>query len=367
MSFVRQRFRGKEVGVYNAEKAQWIIKIPPVFSFLRNSDETLNTLFSLVAISMSARGISEIFFDHSQLQDMDMGASVVLDVLAMNLEREWAGQGRHVTFAGQFPKDPFLCEVLKSMGITKHLRVAGAEPSPAAERLFVRFPLHMGYKQHGSELGGKQHRERAASDLVLYLNRCLQTASRFALKDEGQRQILRWAAEIITNAEEHSGHHQWYVIGCMTPLLSGDREATNQAVIGECQLTIFGFGKTIYESLSSPDTPEETRNQLAQLAAKHSPFFNPFLKYYHEVLGRVVTPLLGVHAGFKNLLPVLGQVEDLVTTELTKIPGASKSQLSNSQNKKPPCDQLAELRRQFFATIQKHHAEAALPAKQAHA
>lgn len=275
MRLLRETFIGKNIAISNKQKTRWVIPIPPIFSFIKNPDETLNAIYSLVDISRSDN-VSEIFLDHSELKEMDMGASVVLDVIAMNITKECSW----IRFAGAFPNDQRLRQIIKSMGITKHLGVKGAEPSKEAEALFVRFPLHSGFRQFGSELGGEQHRERAASQLVKYLNDCLAKASHFHLSDEGQSQILKWAGEIITNAEEHSGERQWYVIGCMTPVVSKRDHAPDGAiVIGECQLTIFGFGASIFESLSSDKTPEGTRNPIESLASKHTRYFNAFEKY----------------------------------------------------------------------------------------
>jgi hypothetical protein len=279
MNFLRANFSGKNIAAFDKKNSRWIISIPPIFSFIKNPDETLNTIFSLIDISMRD-DCSSIFFDHSRLKEMDMGASVVLDIVTLNLRNEWKSHGRNYRFGGQFPEDEKLCQILKSMGITKHLNIKNAEPSEAAKELFICFPLYPGFRPMGSQLDGAQHREKAATQLVTYLNRCLGMASDFEFKDEGKSQILKWAGEIITNAEEHSGHHQWYAIGCMTPLLSQQQNSPEQFVaIGECQLTIFGFGSSIYESLSSPETSQETRNQIANLAATHTTFFNKFEKY----------------------------------------------------------------------------------------
>lgn len=214
MDFLRQKFQGKNLATFDDKNSAWILTIPPVFSFIKNPQETLNTIFSLVEISKHQKISREfsMFIDHSNLKEMDMGASIALDVVAMNLRKELSMNSINSRFSGRFPQNEMLCQILKSMGITKHLNIRGAEPSEAAKHLFVRFPPHTGYCQIGSEFGGQQHREKAATHLVKYLNECLERASNFLLTDEGQSQILKWAGEIITNAEEHSGHRQWYAM-----------------------------------------------------------------------------------------------------------------------------------------------------------
>ena len=58
-----------------------------------------------------------------------------------------------------------------------------------------------------------------------------------------------------------------------------------------------------------------------------------------------------MHNDFSELLQILEQIEDLVTTELSRIPGVVKPETGST--KKYPSDRLAELRRQFFQTIHK--------------
>jgi hypothetical protein len=70
----------------------------------------------------------------------------------------------------------------------------------------------------------------------------MATAAGYGFTDIAKSHILKWSGEIITNAEEHSGANRWYTIGCMLPIASQTENPDFPFTIGQCQLTIFGFG-----------------------------------------------------------------------------------------------------------------------------
>jgi hypothetical protein len=98
-----------------------------------------------------------------------------------------------------------------------------------------------------------------------------------------------------------------------------------------------------------PHSPEDHGLWLARVS-KEIEFFKAD---YHKVHHRVVLPLQWVHSDFSDLLPILGQIEDLVTGELSKVPGIAKSEALTQQIKQTPQDHFADLRREFFQTIHK--------------
>ena len=67
--------------------------------------------------------------------------------------------------------------------------------------------------------------------------------------------------EILTNAEEHSSLKKWHIIGYLSQEgISGP---------GQCQLAIFNFGKTIYETLTEQDACDIVRGQMEKLSDLH--------------------------------------------------------------------------------------------------
>lgn len=73
MNFLRQSFQGKNLATFDDKNSMWILNIPQVFSFIKNPQETLDTIFSLVEISKHQKISREfsLFIDHAQLKEMD--------------------------------------------------------------------------------------------------------------------------------------------------------------------------------------------------------------------------------------------------------------------------------------------------------
>jgi hypothetical protein len=67
---------------------------------------------------------------------------------------------------------------------------------------------------------------------------------------------------------------------------------------------------------------------------------------------QVIEPLQWVHEDFDQLLDIRNAIQDLITTELSKIPGVAAGSADEAPAKHP-ADRLGELRRKFFQSIHK--------------
>ncbi len=229
----------------------------------------MNVIYSVVELSgrRDARGLR---FDHSKCTQMDLGASTVLDVIVLRLRREWRARGGPFGLGGVYPDDTRVRSLFQSMGMTKHLKVRGARAPEEFERDFVPFYLFSGDRKTSTKLLGGSDQELAATKLVQYLNRCFEKAG-YRLDLAGQRHVVKWVGEIITNAEEHSGRNEWFAIGYMVPPNPNTGKLIDtDTLVGECQLVIFNFGRTIFDSIIDPNTPIGTRSEISKLAATHS-------------------------------------------------------------------------------------------------
>ena len=108
------------------------------------------------------------------------------------------------------------------------------------------------------------------------------------------------------------------------------------------------FFDGIEKRLKSPNNSPAKKSGAALLQAA-SDEIETFKEQYHEVRSKIVEPLQCVHVDFAELLPILGNIEDLVTAEIVRIPGTPVPE--NGACKKCPTDRLVELRRQFYETI----------------
>lgn len=271
LEMLRSRFRGQNKAYWEPAENAWVIKIPSVFSFKENWGESLDVIYSVVQIS-TVKERRRLIFDHSDCVEISVGASMVLDIVTLELRREWAASGQTSIIGGRLPTDERTRNHLMCTGLTKQLKVRGAEAPREAEARYVMTGLISGDASTSCKLSGSSDQEKKATELALHLDKCFRRAAGYKLTRKGLREIVRWAGELIANAEEHSGRSEWFAISYMTdadPTARADYAPENAEVYC-CQLAIVGFGKSIYESLSDPNTPEQTREQIETLATELS-------------------------------------------------------------------------------------------------
>lgn len=267
LQYLRKEFQATSNLGYLKNKRSYIVTTPENFSFIHDADEAMNCIASLLAIPRNSKlkpRAKEIHIDQRRCKTIGLGATAVFDVCALLIRSEQRLRSKGYRFTGSFPDDEQVCNQVKVMGITKHLEVAGTNAPKEFEDNVVQLPLQRGRKRN-EDWKGKNDQESVSSRLAKYLNECFTTASSFSLTQSATRQILKWTGEIITNAEEHSGVDDWYAMACMLPM-----KTTSSAIIGKCELVIFGFGKSIYQTLSSSSTPQDLREQIESLVTEHT-------------------------------------------------------------------------------------------------
>jgi hypothetical protein len=264
LEFVREGFRGTNIAIKRGR--DWIIEFPENFCLISNPTETLNLLYSIVWVSRHIFRRERLFLDQIKCKRIDIGASALLDILTSELRRE-----ARCAIGGRFPLDQKACDLVQCMGITRFLGVSGVEPTPDLDSTFTKVPLMWGKKS--ISFGTDQ--ERASTKLGDYLNTVIKKVSGLTLSDEIKKAIANWAGEIITNAEEHSGRDDWYAIAYMVPSGNG----TEATALGECQLAIFGFGRSIAEGVvdTLSTLRKDVLEEMQRIAAEHtkSAFFIP--------------------------------------------------------------------------------------------
>lgn len=266
ISLLFRHMRGRNIAVFDWTADHWIVKIPEVFSLTRNAEDSLNVIYSVVQVARAKR--HQLWFDHRDCVEMGLGASAVLDIVAISLEEEWRASRSPYYIGGEHSRSQKVVNLVRCTGLTKHLNVPGQEAAPEIAARFTRTELHRGRRSSGTALKGSSDQERVASGLAKHLDLCFQRAAGYRLTRAGLRQIVRWAGEVITNAEEHSGQNEWYAISYMVPTDADNADASDAVSIGECHLVVFCFGKSLYQSLHDPNTPEDTKRQLSSLATQ---------------------------------------------------------------------------------------------------
>jgi hypothetical protein len=261
--------RGTNVAFWEPAEKAWVIKVPEIFSFARNWEATLNVIYSVVGMS-KLRDRLRLIFDHRDCLEISLGASALLDIVTIELRREWLASGESFSLAGKFPRHRKVADHLRCTGLTKSLKVRGAEPPPEIAARYLMTGLIDGHASTSRALSGSSDQEKKATDIAKHLDQCFRKGAGYKLTRKGLREIVRWAGELIANAEEHSGRNEWYAISYMTEVdesaSGGCAPAPEEVKVYCCQLAIVGFGRSVFESLSDPNTPEATREQIENLA-----------------------------------------------------------------------------------------------------
>jgi hypothetical protein len=90
----------------------------------------------------------------------------------------------------------------------------------------------------------------------------------YRLRDEQMSTLVDLIAEVLGNAEEHSGRPNtasspaWYAIGY-------HKRSADPAKGGECHIVLFNFGDSIFQSLNSPETSDMLKKEISNLADVH--------------------------------------------------------------------------------------------------
>lgn len=253
LAFCRQYLRGRNIARRGGDTQ--FISIPKVFSFLDAPEDVLDVLYSIVQ-GPSRQKCRQLFFDHRNCVEMDLGASIVMDVLAMEIRREWRIQKKARSIRGWFPKSQDVKELLEVTGIVRHLDIAPKDKRTSSK--FLHFPLYIGRVTAAKPMESADT-EQASSELADYFNACLATQNH-SLTMAGFRHLAHMTGEILANAQEHSDSKKWYIIGYL-------RQAPG-AKVGECNLSILSFGRTIFDTLNDA-TSEQLKSELNTLSDLH--------------------------------------------------------------------------------------------------
>lgn len=214
--------------------------------------------------------LRELYLDHSECNRLDIGASVAMDVLVLELRRTWSNRIRKPIIRGRYPDDEGVRDILRATGIVKHLQVEGEmldEPAKYHSLDLVAGHSTGPFQYKGlpdeSEAFQSSRHEIATDQLTSYVDSCLNKVG-FGLAQQGKKALSSIVGEILGNAQEHSGTPEWYVIGNMTQTAPD---------VGECNIAIVNFGRTFYETLRDESVDPQLRDDLKSLTRKHRGLF----------------------------------------------------------------------------------------------
>lgn len=254
-------------------KRQVVIKVPQNFSLIHNPESAIEVFEELNYIHKL--DIEGVYFDHSACTEIDIGASTVMDIFALNLNNYFRHR-KTLDFEGAYPKDTKVKSLLISSGIMSHLGVDNdARKNLIDAGITKPFNLLSGGRHTSTfrvgnsttlkSSDGASVSDLAATKVVDYFLECLETQG-FGLEAEGQAYLTQIVGETINNCELHSGEFcQWFASGYYYS------HANDQC--GELHLSIVNFGQTIYEGLKYCSKSQKTKDELTNLSNEHSGFF----------------------------------------------------------------------------------------------
>lgn len=179
------------------------------------------------------------------MQEVDLAAETMLDIVAVELEREANSRRSQLHFRGTLPKDPYLQRYIRGAGIIKHLQVEHEYLSSHEEdELRVLRTRNRSYRQE-AVLSGADYKERTVAGFVDHIDECLKTSDR-ALSIEQRRRLAEYTGEILTNVEEHSDNNEWTIVGYLDTSHPGHL----------CEIAIINLGRSIADTfrILSPDS-----------------------------------------------------------------------------------------------------------------
>lgn len=219
------------------------IEIPEIFSFSKNAFETIDVLKK---ISYAVKNELSIFINHKKCNEIDLAASLVMDVILMEYKNMSKKSNLKKGVEGFLSNNIKVNEVLRFSGILNNLGIKKSRKNSRLELL----PLT---KNEDSGI--------MTTKIIEYYNKCLNS-KKFMLNEEGENYFSTMIGEVISNCSDHGGKNvQWYALGHYS-----DKDS-------ECNLTIFDFGNTIYNGLKNDTISDKTTDKLKKLTEYHKKKF----------------------------------------------------------------------------------------------
>jgi len=235
---------------YSANDVAATVRIPQSFSFIENPEATLAALARFAHMIVRERN-ARVRVDHSECQHSDLCAESVLSAIALDAQRHF-----HVSFAGRLPSDPKQKAIVLTSGIPKQLGVTDYSLPD-----FHCFPLVRGGARTTTRARDSTPKEVRTTEVVKYVNSCLGRLQH-RLTDPSAMQLGCLLCEVLDNAELHSPNGDWWIAA----YLHHEPKSTQ----GDCHITIFNFGRSIYESLSDLPSGCSLRTSIETLVDRHA-------------------------------------------------------------------------------------------------
>lgn len=235
---------------------------PSSFVFYDKVDETLSFLKKIVFL-LSKRNLTELYISHSNIREISLSASLVLDLILMDAEKYIKNTTlrKSLNISGDVSKKTDVGILLHANGVLKNLGF-NVERDPNVRTLDLLY----GNSEIANELD-------PASKMLTYFEECLKM-QKCSMTRAGQGYFGKLLGEVFDNCRIHTGNEgRWYALGFYH----------NKEERGICHIAIVTVGNTIYESLAKRgNATDETYEALKKMTRLHKADFNK--KWNEEML-----------------------------------------------------------------------------------
>lgn len=265
IDFVKNtKFMNNSVTVTKSDtKGKVIVEIPESFSLIKNPDEAIRVYTTIFKSGTSK--MRSFFFDHSKCKELDIGASTVMDVLTINMEKyQKIKFGREINFVGRFSEDNSINELLHVSGILKFLDVNEEIRQKIIEKnknLKTLELIRGGHHSTTMLVSKNLDSGTVGTKLINYFNECLLTQNH-ELSIKGRSYFSRLISEAIDNCKLHSGEFGQFFV-------HGHYDIKESESYGECSIVLFNFGDSIYEGFKKTKLSDEIKRGLKRLTNIH--------------------------------------------------------------------------------------------------
>lgn len=246
------------------------LQVPEVFSFLEDPNTALSFVEELQRECVKGY-VREIYLDHEGCKSLGLCAQSYMDIVLMdNMERRSRSKSPLIV-GGRHSKNTEVNIMLRATGTLRQVKHPHMQLPPEVEKGIVRSELYRSSIKRRDRLIGQRHhlsyellrrsseRDVAATRLVQYFNRCLNTQG-CELNPHGRKYLIDLLTEVIGNCEEHGG--RWFTIGYF-------RESPAKNA-GDCHIAMFNFGASMFHSLNSRSSSRAMKDEIAEIAKKHA-------------------------------------------------------------------------------------------------
>ena len=223
------------------------VEIPTNLSLISNPNESIEVIRKIYTLACN-HNVENIFLDFKNVKELDICASTIMDTIILEIINKRKKSNRNIALSGEYYGNDYKVKsILEVSGIVKHLGFELEEP-PNIKKLEL------------IECGDSG---AVSTKVTEYFNDCFQIFN-YQLTKRGRLYFSKLVGEIIDNCKLHGGENsKWYTLG----------HFFNEENQVECQLVIFNFGNTIYESLKDSSTTYETKESLERMKKVHSNYF----------------------------------------------------------------------------------------------